>query len=82
MKSIKNNKNSETMKINVEIIEKILNVLLVVLQFIIKKEKEEPSTNEVAIAAAARQLNPELTDEQILAKLQDGIDRTKIIDEV
>ena len=70
------------MKINVEIIEKILNVLLVVLQFIIKKEKEEPSTNEVAIAAAARQLNPELTDEQILAKLQDGIDRTKIIDEV
>lgn len=70
------------MKINVEIIEKILNVLLVVLQYILKKEKEEPSTNEVAIAAAARQLNPELTDEQILAKLQDGIDRTKIIDEV
>lgn len=70
------------MKINVTLLEKILNVLLVVLQFIIKQEKEEPSNNDVAMANGLRQVNPGKTDEQILAKLQDGIDRTKIIDVV
>ena len=68
------------MKINVEIIEKILNVLLVVLQYILKKEKEEPSTNEVAMANGLRQVNPGKTDEQILAQLDDTISRINIID--
>ena len=68
------------MKINVTLLEKILNVLLVVLQFIIKQEKEEPSNNDVAMANGLRQVNPGKTDEQILAQLDDTISRINIID--
>ena len=71
------------MKISETMIEKLLTLLIIVVEFIKKRQDKDDENNDInsRIAALSRQANPDMDDMALISYYQNSITNNKILDE-
>lgn len=71
------------MKISETMIEKLLTLLIIVVEFIKKRQDKDDENNDIngRIAALSRQAHPDMDDMALIGYYQNSITNNKILDE-
>lgn len=71
------------MKISETMIEKLLTLLIIVVEFIKKRQDKDDENNDInsRIAALSRQAHPGMDDVALISYYQNSITNNKILDE-
>lgn len=71
------------MKISETMIEKLLTLLIIVVEFIKKRQDKDDENNDInsRIAALSRQAHPGMDDMDLISYYQNSITNNKILDE-
>lgn len=71
------------MKISETMIEKLLTLLIIVVEFIKKRQDKDDENNDInsRIAALSRQAHPDMDDMALISYYQNSITNNKILNE-